>query len=110
MTEFICREAANNEIKEDAGCESCTLKQAGCCITCSAGRKIIRIRQMPAADVRPVARGKWVPYPCMDDMYKAFFKCSVCGKIVSVPHGKTVETELPFCNCGACMNEEANHD
>ena len=68
------------------------------------------MKDIPAADVRPVARGKWVPYPCMDDMYKAFFKCSVCGKIVSVPHGKTVETELPFCNCGACMNEEVNYD
>ncbi len=105
MDDFISRAAAIKEIMEDAGCDFCGLKIAGCCLSCSAGKKIIRIRQMPAADVRPVVRGQWEPCPILDDARDKFYKCSVCRVVTSVPHGQNIIERKPFCNCGANMNQ-----
>ena len=62
------------------------------------------IRSIHAADVRPVARGKWV----QDCDYH--FRCSVCGDRYVVSNGNPLDVAngWNFCpNCGAEMREES---
>lgn len=50
----------------------------------------------PAADVRPVVRGRWIEKPYLLGTTNV---CSVCGENYGMPHGK-----YNFCpNCGADM-------
>ena len=61
------------------------------------------IRQIPAADVRPVVRGNWI----QDCDYH--FRCSACGDrwTVSNGHPLDVTNGWNFCtNCGADMRGE----
>ena len=61
------------------------------------------INAIPAADVRPVVRGRWIehyePYSTGEEMIEEQFgyECSNCGRW-------EYEKE-PFCNCGAMMEE-----
>ena len=61
------------------------------------------IDDIPAADVRPVVRGKWIdhyePYSTGEEWIEAQYgyECSICGRW-------EYEKE-PFCNCGAKMEE-----
>ena len=53
----------------------------------------------PAADVRPVVRGRWIEKPYLLGTTNV---CSVCGENYGMPHGK-----YNFCpNCGADMKGE----
>ena len=86
------------------------------CIDCSAQRDCrpgercvdyMRIKAIPAADVRPVVRGK--------DIWKSHdshceFKCSVCGAWAGEVAGGTLDGgPFNFCpNCGAKL--EADHE
>lgn len=61
------------------------------------------IKAIPAADVRPVVRGKWIEHyetydsnPEWGDVQYGYI-CSLCGRW-------EYERE-PFCNCGARMEE-----
>lgn len=57
-----------------------------------------RIKEIPAADVSDLRRGKWifVAQRFYDGGYIDIFRCSCCG----IPEGK----EYRFCpNCGARM-------
>lgn len=57
------------------------------------------INSIPAADVRPVVRGKWRPYSPLTDTYE----CDKCGYQVIDESFRT-----NFCpNCGADMREES---
>ena len=67
------------------------------------------LEDIPAADVRPVVRGKWLPYEFGDYHWH---KCSVCGvadKFIETVYRKGfIDTELfsarNFCpHCGADM-------
>ena len=61
---------------------------------------------IPAADVAPVRRGKWIHSEIEDDDWGRIFHkwtCSVCG--YSVGHNPTGENYYP--NCGAKMDKEA---
>lgn len=52
------------------------------------------LRNIPAADVRPVRRGKW-------KVYNNTYACSACGRPVSF-------WQSNFCpNCGTDMREES---
>ena len=54
------------------------------------------IDAIPAADVRPVVRGRWIEKPYLLGTTNV---CSVCGENYGMPHGK-----YNFCpNCGADM-------
>lgn len=56
------------------------------------------IDNIPAADVRPVKRGKWLEY---DDTEYFRAKCSLCGNWIDTRHGTN------YCpNCGAQMEVE----
>lgn len=55
-----------------------------------------RLASIPAADVRPVVRGRWID----TDNYYQRWKCSVCGC-------HTRDAAPSFCpNCGAMMEKE----
>lgn len=59
------------------------------------------IESVPAADVRPVVRGRWIEKPYLLGTTNV---CSVCGENYGMPHGK-----YNFCpSCGADMREETN--
>lgn len=61
------------------------------------------LRSIPAADVRPVANGKWEPVVAANEdgsPYQAGIRCSECGHFDV--------WEFNFCpNCGADMREES---
>lgn len=58
---------------------------------------------IPAADVRPVVRGRWIRHYEQADTgediitYPCGWVCSECGRWES--------EDEPFCNCGAMMEE-----
>lgn len=65
------------------------------------------IENMPAADVRPVVRGKWID---CDDKYYGWnmWACSACGEEFILEEGTPDMNEYNFCpNCGADMRGEA---
>ena len=90
MTDFIEREAAiklfNFAVLDCLGMEP----------TIRAGDIIKALESIPAADVRPVKRGKWVDEPIKGVKYH----CSVCqGRFKYTWH---------YCpNCGADMRGES---
>lgn len=56
-----------------------------------------QMNSIPAADVRPVVRGKWVDHPRWKWIYA---ECSECETVCDVKSN--------FCpNCGADMREES---
>ena len=84
MKEYIEREAALSAQNKSMNLSEC--------------RK--RLESIPAADVRPVVRGRW------DDKTVAFFfKCSECGCCVGHRHDVFLDRgKLNYCpNCGADM-------
>lgn len=56
---------------------------------------IARLQTIPAADVRPVKRGKWIDATwCGED----YLSCSICG------YGALAHERTNYCpNCGAMM-------
>lgn len=65
-----------------------------------------KLKQIPAADVRPVVRGKWIRgNESRTSPTKDSYICSVCGeKTLSGFCGNPAKTN--FCpNCGADMRE-----
>lgn len=96
MAEYIEREKAINAVFE----------------AFADGRSAyIALEAIPAADVRPVKRGKWIPPKFPYPWYKA--SCSCCGYEDPFSHGGCSEWNgvewkaMNFCpNCGAEMREE----
>ncbi len=92
MAEYIEREAANALIKAE-----CSPKVAAYLIDAVA--------TIPAADVRPVVRGKWID---RDDDYYGWnmWACSACGEEFVLTEGTPDMNDYHFCpNCGARMEE-----
>ena len=100
MAEYIEREAAiklfNFAVLDCLGMEP----------TIRAGDIIKALESIPAADVRPVVRGKWII-----EAHRTYYetRCSVCGikSFVSI-EPKDVISFCNYCpNCGADMREES---
>lgn len=91
MDEYISRKDAEDAVR------ACCLEASACNLQC--------IKDIPAADVRPVVRGKWVPVGA-DDLDEGMFMCSECGSEHFYPE---ILLDIPadnFCpNCGADMRE-----
>lgn len=63
-----------------------------------------RLKAIPAADVRPVVRGRWVKSKMSAWGYRQWYECSECGEPVFPSYGHPARTN--FChNCGAKMKE-----
>ena len=79
-------------------CMEDSYKNAG--ISAAAKAKMTRwLKNAPAADVRPVVRGKWTRIDY--EPHGHDYKCSACGWKNDMP--------THFCpNCGADMREEDN--
>lgn len=95
MGDYVDRKRLKEAIREDA------LN----CLSCYNGEVLdlvlMDIDEVPAADVRPVVRGRWSEKPYLLGTTNV---CSVCGENYGMPHGK-----YNFCpNCGADMREETN--
>ena len=60
------------------------------------------ITTKPAADVKPVVRGRWYDEDSFDAHYQPIYRCSVCNKTVA----DNYISEHKFClHCGAEMEE-----
>ena len=91
--EYIEREAAIERVEKLFQLQACTAR--------------VIIEAIPAADVRPVVRGKWID---RDDDYYGWnmWACSVCGEEFVLTEGTPDMNEYHFCpNCGADMREES---
>lgn len=98
MGDYISREAAKEELCRD--CEACGGDKGACA-------EYRFIQTLPAADVRPVARGRWID---RDDKYYGWnmWACSACGEEFVLTEGTPDMNEYHFCpNCGADMREGA---
>ena len=101
MTEYISREAAINEVLMGN-------------IDKDFPRMDIaaRLHDIPAADVRPVERGKWVEkkHATMhpeDYFCRMALSCSICGHEIDYGRGYGPN----YCgNCGADMRKEIEHE
>ena len=100
-SDYISRGAAEKVFSQPVTMSMClTLEE---CKMKNAQRQIdlFVIRGLPAADVRPVRRGKWEP----SEKYKGYVSCSVCHDCY-VEQEWVTKLKWNFCpNCGARMEE-----
>ena len=90
MAEYIEREAALMKLMLDG---------------CSA-KNVQSVMDIPAADVAPVAHGKWVP----PDGIPGFLVCSACEDCYVVAEWAD-EKKWMYCpSCGAKMAKEEDND
>ena len=108
MAEYIDREAAYALAKK-----ICDAFRAGEYSPVEMPYKILDwIDDIPAADVRPVVRGRWITKK--DSCGRNYTVCSACETEIQwrSEHGvllHVVMTAAPYCpNCGADMREENN--
>ena len=100
MSEYIEREAAI-AMYEDDEIDMGALKVPVPVI-------VQNLKDVPAADVRPVVHGKWERL----DMHKGMeqFRCSICRSECYVPTCMG-EPMYEFCpNCGALMDKDGDGD
>jgi len=62
------------------------------------------LNSIPAADVRPVVRGKWTDKRTIE--HDGEWYCTACGKEITIYMGADREDRYAYCpNCGARMEE-----
>ena len=104
MAEYICREAILDDLKKEIEAGSVALDED---LWINKGIKIaIRdIKDIKAADVQPVKRGKWnthdvVKVLCSGETLDGFCQCTACGDVFPLHY-----SEYNYCpNCGARMD------
>lgn len=71
------------------------------CRACGIGDVLDDAEDFPAADVRPVVRGKWKP---IDLTYgRNYYFCSACEETVDIPTAMGIPMFRYCPNCGADM-------
>ena len=60
------------------------------------------LTEAPAADVKPVVRGKWYDEDCFDAHGSPIYRCSVCNKTVADNY---ISAHKHCLHCGAEMEE-----
>lgn len=89
MDDYISREAAKKAV-----CERCDYAGTRECVSCVNPAEAI-----PAADVRPVVRGRWI----WDD---EGYHCSECWHHAYGNTGEILSGDYHYCpSCGADMRE-----
>lgn len=105
MKEYIEREAALESVREKVLiCESLpdTIAKDASLFTLASMND--SLKSIPAADVREVARGKWI---MTTERFAPERICSSCECRFPVAAGEGVKEILSFCpNCGADMRPE----
>ena len=103
----ISRETAITHIKENQ-CKGCS--DIGLCGNCAVLIALKLLKNVPAADVRPVVRGKWEIDNSYADPGLMNLRCSVCGEFGGTWRDCTLPSMLyKFCpNCGADMRPDKN--
>lgn len=101
MAEYIKRmDTFSDEMCEGIDCGVCPFYNKAGENDCQV---VAFLRSIPAADVRPVVRGRWIRHYEQADTgediitYPCGWVCSECGRWES--------EDEPFCNCGAKMEE-----
>lgn len=108
MSGYIRREAAIEKIRVAAGCAECAGSSSALCVcnVCDVYNAIRLIKSLPAADVEPVRRGRWIS---LTDCSNAGVYCSICHKKVYKEDyawcNRKNKVRSPYCpNCGAKMD------
>lgn len=97
MTEYISREALNEEIEEEIEAES-SFKNGEKLITKGLKIALKDVKKLPAADVQPVKRGRWENTNTPNQLRCS--NCEIIHLIAQYPHG-----DIKYCpNCGARMD------
>lgn len=63
--------------------------------------------EQPTVDAEIVRHGRWIYDQYFGDYSLHIFKCSVCGKKISVNKKEEI-ADFPYCNCGAKMDGKRN--
>lgn len=95
MADYISRKAAINT--QERRCLGCPVDRR-LCYKCAVTTTTKQLLELPAADVRPVVRGKW---ECADDeeFSQPHVHCSNCGEYCFAWYRR-----FSYCpNCGADM-------
>lgn len=62
------------------------------------------LEDAPTVDAEPIVHGHWVrDFSITED---TFYKCSVCGRQECLMEKYDPKVEMPYCHCGAKMDEE----
>ena len=109
--EYIEREAAIDALTEQNLVVHMDSVNDGLVASCHRSAQRV-IANIPAADVRPVVRGKWIEHNYDPEYLSCDFSCSECNVYLEEYYfgegqwpGKT---DHYFCpNCGADMREES---
>ena len=65
------------------------------------------LKDIPAADVRPVVRAHWTDHRTLE--HDGEWYCSACGKEITIYMGADRPDRYAFCpNCGADMRGKTN--
>lgn len=107
MAEYISREKAIKELREVYENEYPT---ASGDFDEYASHDVPNIlRNMKAADVQPVKRGKWEEVTDYGGWGDTHYRCSVCGEEWYLEDGKPKDNNMNFCPwCGARMDGDTD--
>lgn len=99
MSDYIEREAALEALCADCCTKECNKE------LCQDWHNLSVV---PAADVRPVVRGKWLNDFCGKGRFsKRIVQCSLCGNFLDLDGVNAGRGDANYCpNCGADMREE----
>lgn len=109
MADCVEREALTNALDElcDRVCRYSKKQRSAMCGACPLGDAFDVVEALPAADVRPVVRGKWERMSDNDVFGDIHCKCSACGE--DWWQGPGWFRHANFCpNCGADMRNNDN--
>ena len=85
-------------------CDNCTSSYNGVmCRACADAGAMDILIDIPAADVQPVKRGRWVHDGSGYDRRHNWYHCSECNRALNLICGKKLE-DYPYCHCGARMD------
>ena len=107
MAEYIEREAVLDYIRYKVCQGEGNIEhrcQRGSCAYCGICEIMCDISSMPAADVQPVKRGRWIYYK--NNGIWDIHKCTICNTPFELPMDVVPSSVFCYCpHCGADMRE-----
>lgn len=95
--EYISRDLALRQLNATCLATDCDNYNGVRCRACAYADAMDFIDAIPAADVQPVKRGRWI---IVDDVEHFIAVCSECGR---TEDSRAVK-DMPYCHCGARMD------